>query len=491
MDQEMIILPPRGIRIEGHSTNEAVRSFLTSFPPVTGESTRAVRSFSVRRGSRLDVLDTIGENGAKLVRVSQETLATLRVQSPGLRIVPVTYFKTATVARPSLAARTASARRSVGLTIRLVSSSGGAPVPNAHVIAFTDFAQGVGDEGNTNANGDVTLRLSSGTKIQRLYIYPALGFWGGLLKNVTLTANTPIKLRPIDLSFTDALRHFHGNGTPAHGAGVTVGVVDTGVGPHPDLTVAGGVNTVYGENPNDYGDNGAQHGTHVGGIIAAAGTPPTGIRGVAPGVTLRSYRVFGKDAETATNFAIAKAIDRAVLDGCDLINLSLGGGAPDPATADAIADARSAGTVCVIANGNDGRQPVSFPASEPFAVAVSALGRKKTFPSGTIDSENVVPPFGVDPLDFIAAFSNIGPQTALTGPGVGILSTVPGGYAAMSGTSMACPAVTGMAARLLAGNPALLAATRDSTRADSIKRLILQSARTMGFSRTFEGQGML
>lgn len=491
MDQQMIILPPRGIRLDAHSTNEAVRSFLTSFPPVTGDSPRATRSFSIRRGNRLDVLDTIGETGAKLVRVSDETLATLRRQSPGLRIVPVTYFKTATVARPSLAPRPSSARRSVGLTVRLVSSSGGAPVANAHVIAFTNFDQGLGDEGDTDANGNVILRISPGAKIQRLYIYPALGFWSRILKNVTLSAGTQIKLKPIDLSFTDALRHFHGNGTSAHGEGVTVGVIDTGIGPHPDLTVAGGVNTVFGENPNDFGDSGAQHGTHVGGIIAAAGTSPTGIRGVAPGVTLRSYRVFGKNADTATNFAIAKAIDRAVADGCDLINLSLGGGDPDVATTEAIADARSAGAVCVIANGNDGRHPVSFPASAPFAIAVSALGRKKTFPAGTTDSENVAAPFGTDPLNFIAAFSNIGAQTALTGPGVGIISTVPGGYAVMSGTSMACPAATGMAARLLAANPAILNATRNSTRADDITRLILQKARPMGFDPVFEGQGML
>ena len=75
------------------------------------------------------------------------------------------------------------------------------------------------------------------------------------------------------MTHTDGLRHFFGNGKDADGAGVKVAVVDTGVGPHNDLLVDGGENTVVGENPNAFADNGHQHGTHVAGIIAARGPP--------------------------------------------------------------------------------------------------------------------------------------------------------------------------------------------------------------------------
>ncbi|HVL03618.1 MAG TPA: S8 family serine peptidase, partial [Acidimicrobiales bacterium] len=292
-----------------------------------------------------------------------------------------------------------------------------------------------------------------------------------------------------DLDYVDGLRHYYRGAPDDAGSGVTVGVVDTGVGEHPDLVIAGGANTVVGEDPADYGDNGHGHGTHVAGIVAAAGHPPTGIRGVAPGVTLRSYRVFGQGSGQASSFAIAKAVDQAVADGCDLLNMSLGGGPPDPVLEAAIEDARAAGSVCIVAAGNNGRGPVSSPASDDMALAVSALGRTGTFPDDATEVDTVVAPYGSDEAEFIADFSNVGPEMDLTGPGVGIISTVPGGYSAISGTSMACPAVTGVAARLLAAS-AVLGAGRDAARSEAIVRILLSSARDRGFPAPFEGQGL-
>jgi subtilisin len=258
---------------------------------------------------------------------------------------------------------------------------------------------------------------------------------------------------------------------------------------HPDLDVAGGRNTVPGEKPTDFGDNGGDHGTHVAGIIAACGKAPKGRAGVAPAVTLFSYRVFGKKKDEASNFAIAKGIDRAVQDGCDLINLSLGGEDPDVLTSTAVADARSAGSLCIVAAGNDGRQPVNFPGADERAVAVSALGRRKMFPSATTEADDVAAPYGKHQT-FVAKFSNIGLPIDLIGPGVGVISTVPGGYGVMSGTSMACPAITGFAARLLARNPSILKMKRNQARADAIADLLFQAARTLDLAPRFEGHGL-
>ena len=134
---------------------------------------------------------------------------------------------------------------------------------------------------------------------------------------------------------------------------------------HPHLVVAGGQNCVTGEDPTDHGSNGHEHGTHVAGIIGGRGRPPGGCRGVAPGADLMSYRVFGRGRAEATNFAIAKAIDTAVGDGCDVVNLSLGGGPADAVVRAAIEEAQEAGVIVVAAAGNDGRGPVAFPADLP------------------------------------------------------------------------------------------------------------------------------
>jgi len=207
-------------------------------------------------------------------------------------------------------------------------------------------------------------------------------------------------------------------------------------------------------------------------------------------VKLRAYRVFGEGQNQTTNFAIAKGIDRAVSDGCDIVNLSLGGGAPDPVISAAVEDARSGGSLCIVAAGNNGRGPVSFPAADEMAVAVSGLGRIGTFPDDAAEVDEITTPFGSDEADFIGGFSNVGPQVDLTAPGVAIISTYPGGYTEISGTSMAAPAVSGVAARLLAGSAETLAAPRDGARSEAILALLVASARDRGFPDPLEGHGL-
>jgi subtilisin len=363
-------------------------------------------------------------------------------------------------------------------------------VANAFVVAFVDFKARTGAQGVTGDDGTVTLALGKASiTLDRLYVYPLDANWSLIKKKLAVKTGTTVTVTPLDLAFTDGVRHFYGNADLKVGAGVTVGVIDTGVSPHPDLVIAGGANTVPGENRNDFGDNGKAHGTHVAGIIAARGTPPAGIRGVAPGVTLRAYRVFAKGAGSASSFAIAKAVDVAVAEKCDLINMSLGGGPPDPVLKAAIDDAYAAGSLCIIASGNNDRAPVSYPAVEGKALAVSATGRKGTFPTSAAAADEVAAPYGTDKKNFVAAFSNIGPEVDLTGPGVGIMSTVPGSYAEISGTSMACPAAVGAAARAIAGTP-IIKMKRNARRSEAIVKAVLASAKPLGFGPTFEGLGV-
>ncbi|TIU03552.1 MAG: peptidase S8/S53 subtilisin kexin sedolisin, partial [Mesorhizobium sp.] len=127
--------------------------------------------------------------------------------------------------------------------------------------------------------------------------------------------------------------------------------------------------------------------------------------GVAPGVTLRSYRVFPHKGGGATNYDIMNAIDRAVQDGCHVVNLSLGGGAEDEAVRAAIGSALDNGVLVVAAAGNDGRKPVSYPAALPFCVAVSAAGWTGSFPTPSSESSDIAKPHGSNQT-FLGAFSN-------------------------------------------------------------------------------------
>lgn len=284
------------------------------------------------------------------------------------------------------------------------------------------------------------------------------------------------------------------------GDGVTVAVLDTGVDTaHPCLrdAVVGGRSTVVDESPLDFthclGEGGA-HGTHVAGIIGSRGAGNK--VGVAPESRLRSYRIFAKEnvKAGASNMSIISAVRAAVEDGCDIINLSIAGsGARDDGVRDAVNFAWDAGAVCVAAAGNHGRRPVSYPAAHHNAIGISALGKQSRIPDDANDRQHVDAPYSsVDPDVFLAKFSNYGPQIDFAGPGVWIVSTIPGGgFAAMSGTSMAAPAVAGFAAVALSRNRPILEAPRDSSRSEAIFQLLVSAAKPYKLgSFDYEGYGI-
>ena len=507
---QYVMLPSEGTQVDAANAHQA--KFFQAMHAVSAAGSGS-HSLPTEAGKvNITVLDSIGEDKAKLVEISPDELAAFRSVHPAVRMMPIVYYTPAVqryeVEAPAVVKKSAAKKASAksgrkaagaaaaasGITVTVTSAADGSVVAGAFVVAFTDFANKAGAQGTTNAKGQVTLALGAASKsIERLYIYPKLGFWPALETKVTLKNNSKLPVRAIDTAYVDCVRHFYGSVAPNQGKGVTVAVIDCGVAlAHPDLTVAGGRNTVRGEKPTDFGDNGSDgHGTHVAGIIAAHGTAPTGIRGVAPATTLRSYRVFGEKADSASNYSIAKAIDAAVADKCDLLNMSLGGADDDTVTAEAIVAAYKAGVVVFAATGNDGRQPVSYPAADDMCQAVSAMGRKGTFPPKSEPAGSVAAPYGKDKKNFMADFSNIGSDTDLVGPGVGVISTVPSGYGVMSGTSMATPAQVGAAARLLSTMPAVLGMKRDQQRSAAMLAAIAKACKPFGFGVNFEGKGMI
>lgn len=251
------------------------------------------------------------------------------------------------------------------------------------------------------------------------------------------------------------------------GSDTVVAVVDTGVDvSHPDLEA--NLWTNEGEIPGDGRDNdgngyvddvhgydffngdasvydpgdGDEHGTHVAGTIAAEGNNGTGIVGVNWRARLMALKFLASGYGYTSD--AAAAIHYAVDNGASVINASWGGGGYSQTLKDAIDRAESAGILVVAAAGNGGSDGLGDDNdATPF------------YPS-SYDNANVISVAATDNTDRLASFSNYGSRSVdLGAPGVGVLSTVPGGYASYSGTSMAAPHVTGVAALIKGRNPSM------------------------------------
>ncbi len=485
---QFILLPREGFRAD---TGPALNA-LASLPPARSTEPPAAATLEAAAGRTVKVIDTVSENGPKLVELEEDAAVALSDVTSPLRAVPVVEYARPNPRPQPLGGPSIGAAASLtNVVITCTDAQTGAALASVDVVAFTSFAQRSGDQGTTDSSGNVTLRLA-GASIERLYVYAPPGLWGAFRQATAIQRAISVALSRVDLTVDDCVRYYYGNSNFDRQTGVRVGVIDTGVGPHRDLNVVSGVNTVTGEPANDYQD-GDIHGTHVAGLIGADGAPPTGLRGVAPGVALYVYRVFGRGASGATNYAILKAMILAADAKCDIINLSLGGGPYDEIVSEAIQDARNQGMLVVIAAGNNGRQAVSYPAAYLGATAVTATGREGTFPAGSLEEGEILrPPYSqADAQEFIAQFSNIGPQVALTGPGVGALSTLPGNaFGPLSGTSMAAPVAAGAAACLLSRDSVLYSMQRDRTRSNAIEQLLQSNCVRRGFGSVYEGYGL-
>ena len=182
------------------------------------------------------------------------------------------------------------------------------------------------------------------------------------------------------------------------------------------------------------------HGTHVAGIVAAdGGSDGKGIYGVAPAAKLFVYKVCGPAGSCFAD-DIATAIRTAADLGANVINMSFGADGETPLIGDAVNYAVAKGVLSVAAAGNDGpfAASIDYPAAYAAVVAAGAINQTLTVTEWSSRGINsTTTPFVVEERDIEFA-----------APGENIESTYKnGGYAILSGTSMAAPFVSGLAAK--------------------------------------------
>lgn len=245
------------------------------------------------------------------------------------------------------------------------------------------------------------------------------------------------------------------------GSPVTVAIIDTGV----DYTHASFANAIW-TNPNEIAGNGIDddhngyvddtrgwnfayntnspmdddgHGTHVAGIILGTTQDIFGMPPANPSIRLMALKFLDANGSGSTASAIS-AIYYAVNNGARVLNNSWGGGGYSRALEEAIAYTYDKDAVFVAAAGNAGSNNDSSP----------------MFPAN-YGVYNIISVAATNDSDVLAGFSNFGSGTVhLSAPGVSILSTYPGNtFAYLSGTSMATPFVSGVAALMRHESPSM------------------------------------
>lgn len=260
--------------------------------------------------------------------------------------------------------------------------------------------------------------------------------------------SSPIRLTPADQTpwGIEAVYNNPNITVTDGGAGINVAVLDTGVSKnHLDLknrvTQCKDFSSSRAPIVEGKCDDRNGHGTHVSGtILADGGSDGLGIYGVAPQAKLFAYKVCGNDGSCWAD-DIYVALKTAADQGANIVNLSLGADSDNTFIRKGIQYAVNKGVLVVAAAGNDGPYPesIDYPAANLSVVSAGALDnllRINDWSSRGINSITTPGVIEEKDMEFAA-------------PGSNVESTWKnGGYAVLSGTSMAAPHISGLAAKL-------------------------------------------
>lgn len=312
----------------------------------------------------------------------------------------------------------------------------------------------------TDENGMVSLEFVSLEKnitARLLVVTPTSNYWDIYNKNpeISFSSINIIKLKPLfeknedfKVGWGQKLIGLSNIPKEMTGAGVKIAIIDSGCDNQHKLLKHIHLGMDFtSDDASKWNEDEIGHGTHCAGVIAARNVD--GSNGFAPEAEVHILKIFPGGSYSN----LIEALDYCIEHKIDVVNMSLGADTVNATVEEALNNAAQNGIACIVAAGNSGNS-VRYPASSPNAFAVAAIGNIANIQQNTWDSTigdvNLETSTGM----FWPKFSCYGPEISVCAPGVAIISSVPGGgYKAESGTSMAAPHITGIAALLLAHHP--------------------------------------
>lgn len=348
------------------------------------------------------------------------------------------------------------------IRIRVVNEAG-KPVPGVKVTLTGDAFPA---EGETDKKGELQLDLVTlaGGRARTLYAKANQDYWDRFVTAPELSTADVNVIRLLSLKssvagFPEQFGYGWGqrmmglDAMPSHvtGKGVKIAIIDSGAdNAHPLLRhLKLGLDFTNNADSVSWATDTVGHGSHCAGVITARSVPGLAMNGFAPDAEIHIFKIFPGGQFSS----LLEALDECMARDIDIVNMSLGSDQVSEAVEQKLEECVLDGVACIVAAGNSGAA-VQYPASSPNVLAVAAVGKLHEFPSEAWDSQTVTPGLVTPDGLFSPSFTCFGPQVGVCAPGVAIISTVPNtAFEPQSGTSMAAPHVTGLAALLLSHHP--------------------------------------